>query len=113
MVNKKKDFIMITVFSKFPIKAEFCEEYRKYLKDLAKDYMAQEHKGFVDMRLLAPQNLPIVKANSQFIIETSWEDIKSFTDYTESEAFKKLHEDLPPDDWFAGSLEVKVYETID
>jgi len=104
---------MITVFSKFPIKAEFCEEYQKYLKDAAEKHMAQEHHGFVDLRLLAPQNLPIVKANSQFIIETSWEDIKSFTDYTESEAFKKLHENLPSDDWFAGPPEVKVYETID
>jgi len=104
---------MITVFTKFPIKAEFYEEYRKYLKGAAKKHLVQEQNGFVDMRLLAPQNLPIVEENSQFIIETSWKDIKSFTDYTESEAFKKSHENLPPHDWFAGSPEVKVYETID
>ncbi len=104
---------MIIVFTKFPIKAEHYEEYSKYLKGAVEKHNIKEQVGFVDMRLLAPQNLPIVEENSQFIIETVWKNIKNFTDYTQSEAFKKSHEDMPPHDWFSGRPEVKVYETID
>jgi heme-degrading monooxygenase HmoA len=104
---------MIVVFTKFPIKAEHFEEYKTYIKGAVDKHNIKEQKGFVDMRLLSPQNLPMVEDNSQFIIESIWEDIKSFTDYTQSEAFKKAHEDKPPHDWFADRPEVKVYETID
>lgn len=104
---------MIVVFTKFPVKAEHFEEYKIYVKDAVNKHNIKEQKGFVDMRLLAPQNLPMIEENSQFIIESIWEDIKSFTDYTQSEAFKKSHENMPPHDWFAGRPEVKVYETID
>ena len=104
---------MIVVFTKFPIKAEHFEEYKAYIKGAVDKHNIKKQKGFVDMRLLAPQNLPMIEENSQFIIESIWEDIKSFTDYTQSEAFKKTHENMPPHDWFAGRPEVKVYETIE
>ena len=104
---------MITVFTKFPIKAEHYEEFANHIKEAVKKHNIEAQDGFLDMRLLAPQNLPMIEENSQFIIETSWKDIKSFTNYTISDDFKKSHENLPPHDWFAGRPEVKVYETIE
>ena len=104
---------MVTVFTKFPIKEEFKEEYSKHLKEAVVKHEMDKQEGNVKMNLLAPQSIPHASENNMFIIETIWEDMKSFMAYTQSEAFKKSHENMPPRDWFAGRPEVEVYESID
>jgi heme-degrading monooxygenase HmoA len=104
---------MITVFTKFPIKKEFEEEYKVHLKEAVKGHAIKEQAGNISMTLLAPQSIPHMSENNMFIIQTLWEDMQSFTAYTQSEAFKKSHENMPPREWFAGRPTVEVYETID
>lgn len=104
---------MVTVFTKFPIKEEFKEEYAKHLKEAVTKHEMDKQPGYVEMKLLAPQSIPHIGENNMFIIETIWEDMKNFMAYTQSDAFKKSHENMPPRDWFAGKPEVEVYESID
>lgn len=104
---------MITVLTKFPIKKEFEEEYATHLKEAVKKHAMQEQEGYVSMTLLAPQSIPHMSENDMFVIQTLWQDMKSFTAYTQSEAFKKSHENMPPREWFAGRPSVEVYESID
>ncbi len=104
---------MVIVLTKFPIKLEFNEQYSAHLKEAVKTHKIEVQPGFIDMRLLAPQHMPHVSENNNFTIETTWKDMKSFLDYTKSDAFSKSHENLPPRDWFSGRPEVEVYETID
>jgi len=104
---------MVTVFTKFPIKEEFKEEYAKHLKEAVAKHEMDKQSGYVEMKLLAPQSIPHMGDNNMFVIETIWEDMKSFMAYTQSEAFKKSHENMPPREWFAGRPEVEVYESID
>ena len=63
------------------------------------------------MNLLAPQSNPMTGENNTFIIETIWDNMQSFISYTQSEAFKKSHENMPPREWFTGKPSVEVYES--
>ena len=103
---------MVTVFTKFPVKPEFKEEYTAHLKEAVKKHNIEDQAGCRAMNLLAPQSNPMTGENNTFIIETVWEDMKSFMAYTQSDAFKKSHENMPPMDWFAGRPSVEVYESI-
>ncbi len=103
---------MVIVFTKFPIKLEFNEQYSAHLKDAVKKHQVEEQPGFIEMKLLAPQHMPHVSENNNFTIVTGWKDMKSFLDYTKREAFAKSHENLPPKEWFSGRPEVEVYENI-
>lgn len=104
---------MVIVLTKFPIKLEFSEQYAAHLKEAVKKHQVEEQAGFIDMKLLAPQQMPHVSEANNFTIETTWKDMKSFLDYTKSDAFSKSHEDMPPKDWFSARPEVEVYKTID
>lgn len=104
---------MVTVFTKFPVKAEFKKEYTVHLKEAVKKHNIQDQVGCSAMNLLAPQSNPMTGENNTFIIETIWKDMQSFMAYTQSEAFKKSHENMPPREWFAGKPSVEVYESID
>jgi len=104
---------MVIVFTKFPIKPEFNEQYSAHLKEAVTKHQVEEQPGFKEMRLLEPQHMPHVSEANNFTIETTWNNMKSFLDYTRSEAFSKSHENKAPKDWFSGGPEVEVYETID
>ena len=101
---------MIIVLTKFPIKEEFKSEYSEHLKTAVTEI--EKQAGFIDMKLLAPQSIPHMAENNSFAIETTWEDMQSFIAYTQSDAFKKSHENMPPRDWFAGRPSVEVYERL-
>ncbi len=103
---------MVTVFTKFPVKKEFRQEYAKHLVEAVKEHNIDQQEGYKGMKLLSPGSFPQMAENNMFIIETLWQDMESFTAYTESEAFKKSHENLPPREWFEGRPEVEVYENI-
>ncbi len=104
---------MVTVFTKFPIKTEFFEQYSKHLKEAVKLHKIEEQEGFLQMQLLAPQNMPHAAENNSFIIVTTWKDMPSFIAYTKSEAFAESHKNMPSRDWFAGSPSVEIFENID
>ncbi len=104
---------MITVFTKFPIKEAFHKEYAAHLKEAVKSHNIQDQKGCSAMNLLAPQSNPMMGDNNVFIIETIWDDMQSFMAYTQSDAFKKSHENMPPREWFDGKPSVELYESID
>jgi heme-degrading monooxygenase HmoA len=104
---------MIVVMTKFPVKPEHKEAYAEHLKASVSRHSVEEQPGFEDMRLLAPHPSPHGGENNMFIIETTWLDMPSFLAYTQSDAFKKSHENMPPHDWFAGRPSVEIYETID
>jgi len=103
---------MVTIFTKFPVKEEFHKEYTAHLKEAVKKHNIEDQAGCKTMNLLAPQSNPMTGENNTFIIETIWEDMQSFMAYTQSEAFKKSHENMPPREWFAGKPSVEVYESI-
>ncbi|NOX15335.1 MAG: antibiotic biosynthesis monooxygenase [Epsilonproteobacteria bacterium] len=103
---------MVTVFTKFPIKKEYREEYAKHLVEAVKEHNIDKQEGYKGMKLLAPQPIHQMSENNMFIIETLWQDMESFMVYTKSEAFKKSHKNLPPREWFEGKPEVEVYESI-
>ncbi len=104
---------MVTVFTKFPIKPEFNEQYSAHLKDAVTKHQMEEQAGFLQMQLLAPKNMPHATQNENFIIQTNWKDMDSFVNYTKSEAFQKSHENMPSRDWFNGRPSVEIFETID
>jgi heme-degrading monooxygenase HmoA len=103
---------MITVLTKFPIKEEFFDEYTTHLKEAMAKHDISNQPGFSSMKIMAPKPIPHMSENNMFVIETIWNDMPSFLAYTQSEAFKKSHENMPPRDWFAGRPSVEVYETI-
>lgn len=103
---------MIVVMTKFPINPQFMEEFEKRAKETFGEQGLEGQKGFIKMNVLKPVNFPPNTQNNTFIIETYWEDMKSFQEYTQSEAFKKAHENPPPQEWFAGRPTVEVYEVI-
>lgn len=104
---------MVTVFTKFPIKPEFNEQYSAHLKDAVTKHKMEDQAGFLQMQLLAPRNMPHAAQNENFIIQTNWKDMDSFVNYTKSEAFSKSHENMPSRDWFSGRPSVEIFETID
>ena len=103
---------MVVVFTRFPIKQEYNEEYAKHIKEAAQKHHILEQPGCVEVKLLQPQDVPHSANNNTFTIVTGWKDMKSFTDYTQSEAFKESHANMPSREWFAGKPEVEVYEVI-
>ncbi len=102
---------MTVVFTRFPVKPEYNEEYSKHLKEAAQKHNIKEQPGCLEVKLLCPQNTPMSTSNI-FTIVTGWKDMKSFMDYVQSDAFKKSHADMPSREWFSGKPEVEVYETI-
>lgn len=103
---------MVVVLTKFPIKEEFKSEYSKHLKNAVGKHEISTQKGFIDMKILEPKAIPHMGENNNFAIETTWEDMDSFIAYTQSEAFRKSHQNMPPREWFASHPTVEVYETI-
>ena len=104
---------MVTVFTKFPIKQEFKTQYTTHLKEAVSKHNIESQPGCNAMNLLAPQSNPMTGDNNIFIIETIWDDMQSFIAYTQSESFKKSHENMPSREWFEGQPSVEVYESID
>jgi len=104
---------MVTVFTKFPVQDEFKEEYTAHLKEAVKKHNIEEQPGCTAMNLLAPQSNPMTGDNNTFIIETVWENMQTFIAYTQSDAFKESHKNMPPREWFAGKPSVEIYESID
>ncbi|HHG75560.1 MAG TPA: antibiotic biosynthesis monooxygenase [Persephonella sp.] len=103
---------MIVVMTKFRIKPEHKEEFRKYAVEKFGEKGLTGQEGFIKMNLLSPVNFPPAKENSTFIIETYWESMDMFKKYTESEAFRKAHQNPPPMEWFEGHPAVEIYEVI-
>ena len=105
--------MMVVVLTKFPIKEAFHEAYRTHLKEAVTKHEIERQAGFVEMKLLAPKSIPHMGENNMFVIETRWESMQHFMAYTQSDAFKKSHENMPSAAWFAGKPGVEIYETID
>ncbi|WP_457625678.1 antibiotic biosynthesis monooxygenase family protein [Persephonella sp.] len=103
---------MVVVLTKFPINPEYADKFREYAVDRFGEKGLKDQEGFIKMRILSPVSFPPNNKNNLFIIETFWEDMDSLKKYTESEAFRKAHENPPPREWFAGHPAVEVYEVI-
>jgi len=103
---------MIVVMTKFQIKPEHREDFKKYAVERFGEKGLTEQEGFIKMNLLEPVSFPPKIENSTFIIETYWKNLDLFKKYTESEAFRKAHQNPPPMEWFAGHPTVEVYSTI-
>ncbi len=103
---------MVVVFTRFPVKSEYKEEYTKHLKEVSAKYNVQSQPGCLEMKLLAPKDTQFSTENNYFTIVTGWKDMQSFTNYVQSDAFKESHSDMPPQEWFAGKPVVEVYENI-
>ncbi len=104
---------MVIVMTKFPIKPEYREEFKKIVQNFGQKGI-KEQRGFIKMEILEPQKLPIphMPENNTFVILTYWNSMEDFINYTKSEAFRKAHEKQPPAEIFAGKLSVEVYEVI-
>ncbi|BCD67181.1 antibiotic biosynthesis monooxygenase [Nitratiruptor sp. YY09-18] len=100
---------MIVVHTRLPIKEEFQEQFLKHLQKRSHDELSAM-EGFEGISILKPLTVPHMLPNNTFVIETKWKDLESFLGYTRSEAFKKSHENLPPQEWFAGAASVEVFE---
>ncbi len=103
---------MIVVFTKFPINPDHKEDFANYAKESFGEKGLTEQEGFIRMELLKPEDFPPGHKNNTFIIATYWQSKEAFMKYTQSEAFRKAHENLPPREWFAGQPTVEVYEVI-
>jgi len=103
---------MIVVMTKFPINPQFSEDFEKKAKETFGEKGLSEQKGFIKMNVLKPVEFPPNNKNNIFIIETYWEDMESFINYTRSDAFRKAHENPPPKEWFSAPPTVEVYEVI-
>ncbi|SNZ07988.1 Heme-degrading monooxygenase HmoA [Persephonella hydrogeniphila] len=103
---------MIVVMTKFPINPEYAEEFREYAVNRFGEKGLKEQEGFIKMKILSPVNFPPNSQNNIFIIETYWRDMESLKKYTESEAFRKAHENPPPKEWFSGHPVIEVYNLI-
>ena len=103
---------MVVVMTKFQIKPEHKEDFRKFAVDRFGEKGLIDQEGFIKMNLLEPVNFPPGKENNTFIIETYWESFELFKKYTESEAFRKAHQNPPPLEWFTQNPAVEVYSII-
>ena len=103
---------MVVVFTKFPINPEYKEQFKEYALERFGEKGLTEQEGFIKMNLLEPVNFPPNNQNNTFIIATYWESMEALKKYTESEAFRKAHENPPPREWFAGHPVIEVYNTI-
>lgn len=103
---------MIVVMTKFPINPKYFNEFEQRARNEFGEKGLTNQKGFIKMNILKPVNIPPFKENNIFVIETYWEDLESFKSYTESEAFRKAHENPPPKEWFTAPPTVEVYEII-
>ncbi len=103
---------MVVVFTKFPINPEYREQFKEYALERFGEKGLTEQEGFIKMNLLEPVNFPPNNQNNTFIIATYWENMEALKKYTESEAFRKAHENPPPREWFAGHPVIEVYNTI-
>jgi len=84
---------------------------------------AAAYRAFLNARAIpdyqsVPGNLGVYILERQegdvthFITLTYWESMDALRKYTESEAFRKAHENPPPREWFAGHPVIEVYNTI-
>ena len=103
---------MVVVFTKFPINPDHREDFANYAKEKFGEKGLSEQEGFIKMNVLSGIDFPPGNKNTTFIIETYWESMEAFMKYTQSESFRKSHEELPPREWFAGRVSVEVYEVI-
>ena len=104
---------MVIVLVKFPINPEYKEEFKNYAVKNFGEHGINTLQGFVSMRVLEPKQIsPNMPENNNFIIETIWEDMEAFKNYTQSDLFRKAHEKQPPREFFAGQPSVEVYEVI-
>lgn len=103
---------MVVVMTIFQIRSEHKEDFKKYAVERFGEKGLIDQEGFIKMNLLEPVNFPPGKENSKFIIETYWESFELFKKYTQSEAFRKAHQNPPPKEWFAGNPAVEVYSII-
>ncbi|WP_457639742.1 antibiotic biosynthesis monooxygenase family protein [Persephonella sp.] len=103
---------MVVVMTKFPINPQFKEQFREYAVERFGEKGLKEQEGFIKMNLLEPVPFPPGKENSMFIIETYWENMDALMKYTNSEAFRKAHENPPPKEWFTGHPVIEVYQVI-
>ena len=103
---------MVVVLTKFPIKKEFKEDFEKRSKERFGEHGISQMEGFLGMKILSGKSFPSMPENNNVLIITYWKDMESFLNYTNSEAFKKAHENPPPKEWFAGPPIVEIYEVI-
>jgi len=103
---------MVFVLTKFRVNPDYRQEFKNYAVEKFGQRGLSQQEGFIKMNLLEPENFPPGKENNTFIIETVWEDMEALRRYTESEAFRKAHENLPPEEWFLSPPEVEVYRVI-
>ncbi|NPA13517.1 MAG: antibiotic biosynthesis monooxygenase [Aquificae bacterium] len=101
---------MIAVFTKFQVNEQYKEDFKKHALERFGQKGLQEQEGFVKMELLFPVDFPPNRKNNQFILITYWKDMKALMDYTNSEAFRKAHENPPPKEWFTAPPTIEVYE---
>ena len=103
---------MVKVFTRLPVKSEFFEEYAKHLSDVMDRFDIQNVKGCLGMDILYPKSIPQIGENSNFIIETRWDDMESFLSFTKSDQFQKSHINSSTKDWFLSRPSVEVYESV-
>ena len=105
---------MIVVMTKFPLNPEYVEAFKERVLEKFGEKGLTDQPGFVKMNILEPKNIPgmPMPGNNTFIIETVWETMEDFINYTRSEAFREAHKDNPPKEMFQGRLSVEVYEII-
>jgi len=103
---------MIVVMTKFPVNPKYKEEFSRYAIERFGEKGLSQQEGFIKMNILQPVDFPPGKENNMFIIETYWENMESLKKYTESEAFRKAHENPPPREWFTGHPVIEVYSVI-
>ncbi|ACO04235.1 MAG TPA: antibiotic biosynthesis monooxygenase [Persephonella sp.] len=103
---------MIVIMTKFFVNPKHREDFKKRAIEGFGEKGIKGQKGFIKMNVLEPKNFEGMPPNDVFIIETYWESEEDFIRFTESEAFKKAHEEPPPKEWFTTFPVVEVYEVI-
>jgi len=100
---------MIVVMTRFNVNPEKKEIFEERMANFGENGI-ENQKGFISLKVLSPKTFPSMPPNNTYIIETVWEDMDSFIEYTKSEAFRKAHENPLPREVFLSPPSVEIYE---
>jgi heme-degrading monooxygenase HmoA len=95
---------MISVENHIPVKEEFREAFEARFSSGTR--FVHGSPGFVRNEVLRP-----VKGE-HYIVRTYWESMKSFEDWTKSEAFKRAHSNTPSEEMFSGKSFLTIHEVF-
>lgn len=96
--------MMIVVQNNIPVKEEYREDFEK--RFLESGHFVSRAPGFIRNEVLRP-----IKGDS-YVVVTYWNSMEEFTNWTQSEEFRKAHANPPSKEMFKGENYLTIHEVF-